>query len=172
MKLHFEIPSLQRKQDALEYLLAFRRAKSEIHGSGGLDRGDYESWLQKVRDYHNGILYSQDHVPASTYFVIDEQNKLVGMVNIRHTLNQRLIQDGSGHVGYSVRPCERKKGYATQILKQAIKILRDDYHVHNIEVGCYESNIASRRTIEKNGGILKETIMYDGKPSLVFVIHK
>lgn len=171
MKLRFETPGKERELDAINFVEEFQKANSDIHGSGGLDINRYDEWLQKVKDYHNGIIHNPEHSSASTYFVVDEQDKVIGMVNIRHYLTKHLTETGSGHVGYSVRPTERRKGYATKILEKAITILKENYNQTEIMVGCYEDNIGSKRTIEKNGGIHTNTVTHDGKPSLVYIIN-
>ena len=70
---------------------------------------NYDGWLKKLEndlDYNN---IKPDRVPANTYFAIREKdNKIIGMINIRHKLNDYLLERG-GHIGYGVRPTERKK---------------------------------------------------------------
>ena len=84
---------------------------------GGLDRilnegGSYEEWLEKVtKEQSKEYTESIGKVPANTYFTIRESdNKIIGMVNIRHYLNDYLRKFG-GHIGYGIRPTERRKGY-------------------------------------------------------------
>ena len=170
--LSFELPTIKRKQQAIDYIKEFHQYNSAINGTGGLDIDDYENWLVKTIDAHNGIVRRKDRVPASTYFVIDENNEIIGMVNIRHILNEYLETSGSGHIGYSVRPTERRKGYATSILKEALSILKNQFNVSNAMVGCYEENIGSKKTIINNGGILQRKVQEENqKVTLVFDIE-
>lgn len=169
--LRFELPSNERKQDALEYIDEFVRNKSAINGTGGLDINDYDNWVKKTISSHEGNETRPKRVPASTYFVVNEENRIVGMVNIRQKLNDYLITSGSGHIGYSVRPSERRNGYATWILGEALQILKNDFNVSEALVGCYEDNIGSKRTIEKNGGVLDRKIPEEnGKITLAYTI--
>lgn len=111
-KLRFEIPSIERKEDALEYIKEFIDNNSKINGVGGLDRylDNYEGWLIKLENDYNTIP-NESRVPGITYFLVRESdNKIVGMINIRLSLNERLKKYG-GHIGYSIRPTERRKGY-------------------------------------------------------------
>ena len=91
-KLKFEIPSIDRKEDAIEYINEFYEYNSKVNGSGGLDRylDNYEDWLIKLEECASRIPNEQK-VPARTYFLVRESdNKIVGMINIRLTLNENL----------------------------------------------------------------------------------
>ena len=111
MELKLEIPSLRRKEDALGYIQEFREYNSQINGCGGLDRyvDDYEGWLEKLeQDYVR--VPSEEKVPARTYFLVrNSDDRIVGMINIRLALNEKLRKYG-GNIGYSIRPTERRKG--------------------------------------------------------------
>ena len=92
------------------------------------------------------------------------------MIDIRHYLNDFLKEYG-GHIGYAVRPSERRKGYATEMLKLAIEYCRS-LGIDRVMLGCYKDNMPSIKTIEKNGGALEKEILYlDGKPMLVYWIE-
>lgn len=172
MNIKLELPSQKRKLEAIDYIKEFIEYKSEIHGTGGIDITDYDNWLIKTLNSHRGLEIRENKVPASTYFVINlDSNKLIGMVNIRHYLNDYLISSGSGHIGYSVRPTERRKGYATELLRKALIILKTDLNVDEVLVGCYKDNIGSKKTILKNGGeFYKEIIEDDGMVTLAYKI--
>ena len=89
------------------------------------------------------------------------QDQVVGMVNIRHELNDYLIRFG-GHIGYSIRPSYRNQGYAKLQLKMALDILKDR-GVQKALITCNQDNIASMKTILACGGIEDEsTIEPDG----------
>ena len=111
-KLYFEIPGIARKEDAIGYIREFHEYQSEINGTGGLDRftDNYEGWLEKLeQDYAR--IPNEEKVPARTYFLVrDTDRRIIGMINIRLCLNERLSHYG-GHMGYSIRPTERGKGY-------------------------------------------------------------
>ena len=110
-KLYFEIPSIARKEDAIDYIREFHEYQSDINGTGGLDRfiDNYEGWLEKLEQDYTRIP-NEEKVPARTFFLVrDTDRKIVGMINIRLCLNERLSHYG-GHMGYSIRPTERGKG--------------------------------------------------------------
>ena len=166
------LPSKDNKQEAIDYIKEFHNYNSPINGTGGLDINQYDNWLEQSLLSHSGIKIREDRVPASTYFAYNEENKLVGMCNIRHHLSDYLINSGSGHIGYSVRPTERRKGYATEILHVALKILHQDHQVDTALVGCYKDNIASKKAILKNGGVLHQEIIEENEnTTLAYHIH-
>lgn len=101
-------------------------------------------------------------VPASTFIVIRiSDSKIIGMIDIRHILNDFLLKSG-GHIGYSVRKSERNKGYAKKMLSLALKKC-SEFGIENVLVTCSKDNIASVKTILANGGILENEVIIDGK---------
>jgi predicted acetyltransferase len=112
---------------------------------------DWPKYLKVVTEERKGSNVPKDRVPASMYWAV-VKNKVVGRVHIRHTLNAGLRIIG-GHIGYAVVPSERKKGYATEMLRTALKITKK-MGIKKALVTCDEKNIASRKVIEANGGIL------------------
>ena len=91
----------------------------------------------------------------------EEDNKLVGMINIRHTLNEYLYNYG-GHIGYSVRKIERRKGYAKEMLKIALEECIK-LGIEKVLITCDVDNIASAKTIKSCGGILENEVPNDGR---------
>lgn len=101
-------------------------------------------------------------VPASTFFCLDEDRGImVGAVNIRHYLNEFLLAH-AGHIGDGIRPTERGKGYGTQMVALALEECRA-LKIDRVLMVCDKSNLASAKTIQKNGGVLENEIDVDGK---------
>ncbi len=101
-------------------------------------------------------------VPDSTFFCIDEQrNIIVGAVNIRHYLNEYLLLHG-GHIGDGIRPSERRKGYATQMIGLALEECKK-FGIKKVLMVCDKDNIGSAKSIIKNGGILENELNENGK---------
>lgn len=152
-KFYFEEPSMSRKEEALAYIDEFFEYSSEINGVGGLHRylADYEGWLKKLEEDYTRVP-SEEKVPARTYFLIRESDsRIVGMINIRLALNENLKKFG-GHIGYSIRPTERGKGYNKINLYLGLKICKE-YGIDTVLMDADRDNPASWRTMEALGGI-------------------
>lgn len=108
------------------------------------------------------ITESSQFVPDSTFFCLDtERNIFVGAVNIRHRLNERLLV-GVGHIGDGIRPSERNKGYGTKMVALALEECKK-LNIEKVLMCCEINNIASERTIVKNGGIFENEVDFEGK---------
>lgn len=109
-------------------------------------------------------------VPDSVFFCLDEKRDLfVGAVNIRHYLNEDLLLNG-GHIGDGVRPSERGKGIATQMIALALEECKK-LQIQSVLMVCDKSNLASARTIQKNGGILENEVEVNGIIEQRYWIH-
>ena len=152
-KFYFEIPGISRKEDAIDYIREFLEYGSEINGAGRLHRflDDYEGWLKKL-DLDYIQVPDEERVPARTYFLVRESDsRIVGMINIRLALNERLSHYG-GHIGYSIRPTERGKGYNNINLYLGLKVCRK-YGIERIFMDADLENPASWKTMEAFGGV-------------------
>ncbi len=121
-------------------------------------------WAKFVESYQKmrlGEDLPKGFVPA-TFFIAEVDNKLIGRASIRHQLNTFLLNYG-GHIGYGVRPKFRRRGYATEILRQSLSYIRE-LGVEDILVTCFAENIGSATVIERCGGELENTVERDGKP--------
>lgn len=117
--------------------------------------GSYDDWLKLIQDNSAESTVRDKWVIATTFFIgRKEDGKIIGMIDFRHRLNE-FLQNYGGHIGYGVRPSERKKGYATQMLKMVFERAKA-MGVEKVMLTCYEENETSRRTIEKCNGILTE----------------
>ncbi len=105
--------------------------------------------------------YNLGLVPGTLYFLIGESNNIYGALQIRHELNEYLLNYG-GHIGYGVRPSERRKGYATKMLSLALEKVKE-LGIDKVLITCNKDNIASAKTIINNGGILENEVIEDGK---------
>ncbi|MEA9356973.1 GNAT family N-acetyltransferase [Bacteriovorax sp. PP10] len=149
---------------------AFSAASNELweshfifaHYFESIAHNSFEKYVEVLPLFSKGKLIPSEHVPSTILFAFNSHGKIVGRVSIRHTLSEALMIIG-GHVGYGVVPSERRKGYATQILSESILYIKLHFpQLDRILVTCDESNIASAKTIEKNGGVL-ENITEDHK---------
>ncbi|MBP0725466.1 GNAT family N-acetyltransferase [Bacillus sp. RG28] len=134
------------------------------------DPSDFQIMVQDLLNAEKGINVPEGWVPDSTFWLVDENKTIVGAVNIRHRLTEKLLNCG-GHIGYGIRPSERQKGYATKILSLSLEKVRE-FNIQKVLVVCDEDNIGSEKTILKNGGIQDESfIEEDGNVVKRFWIH-
>lgn len=155
MRLVF--PTLEYKEKAIEYINEFYEYGSEINGSGSLDRylreSTYEAWIEKIIADMDIANVKSPRVPALTYFFVrEEDDRILGMINLRLALNEFLRTEG-GHIGYSIRPTERRKRYGTRMLQEALKVY-DRLGIKEVFVSCDRENLGSSGVIQNCGGKL------------------
>ena len=121
----------------------------------------YEAWLDYTEKIENKDTCPPHLVPAHTYLLTDENKRILGAINVRHYLNDYLFNVG-GHIGYGIRPSERKKGYASLMLSMALPIAKE-LGINKILITCDKSNLGSAKTIISNGGILENEVFIDGE---------
>ena len=161
-RLYLKFPSTEDKQNVLDYKQEFLASGQNMAGVGGLDRIDnYYDWLAKIRNDISEKTCGEGRVPSTLYLSYRyEDNKLVGMLQIRHSLNESLLKRG-GHIGDSIRPSEQGKGYATEQIALALDKCVE-LGIDKVLITCDKNNVASARTIQKNNGILENEIIDDG----------
>lgn len=132
-------------------------AESSMDGTGALRRmEDPFEWLQYNAVMENPVTVPENKVPATQFILTDtDTGRIYGMLQIRHGLNEYLKRF-AGHIGYSVRPTERRKGYAKKMLKLALRYCKEDLGMKRVMVSCLVKNEASRRTILSCGGVFEE----------------
>lgn len=133
------------------------------HRSAGEDRydlglEDFDALLEHLEMYRTGKNLPAGHVRSNSFFLL-VGDKLVGSGNLRHELNEGLAGFG-GHIGYNVRPSERRKGYGSLILHLTLEKARE-LGLKRVFLTCDKDNIASAKIIEKHGGRLENQIFYE-----------
>ncbi len=104
---------------------------------------NFPAMVQELLDAHNGINIPETWVPDSTYWLVTDENKIVEAVNIRHSLTKHLFNAG-GHIGYGIRPSERRKGYATKLLALSLEKTKE-LDITKVLVVCDAVNTASEK---------------------------
>ena len=117
----------------------------------GFDHGDFGAMLAKLHDCSRGVGVPPGFVAHSTFWLVHD-GVVVGVANIRHALTPDLRREG-GHIGYGVRPAARRRGFATEILRQSLR-RAGTLGIDEALVTCGKANVASAKTILRNGGRL------------------
>ena len=163
-------PALEHKEKALAYRQEhFDHGENIINGSELLDKTEcYEEWLQSIKNNENPETVSSDWVVTDTFFAVDEQDEIVGIIDLRHTLNEFLKDFGNS--GYSVRPSQRKKGYATEMLRQVLDIARRA-GLTELHLSVEKDNLPSVKTIIKNGGVYERSFEFESELADIYRIE-
>ena len=157
-KIKLVEPSLNYEHQILEYRSEFLSNNDSMDGTSFLSRySDVKQWLAFIEKNHHEETVIDGLVLATEFLAVRvADNQLVGMVDIRHTLNDYLFQIG-GHIGYSVRRSQWNQGYAKEILGEALCYSKS-LGLERVLVTCDKSNVASAKVIEFNGGILENEV--------------
>lgn len=146
----------------------FDHGESVINGSELLDQMDsYDEWLKSVTDNTSPDTVNPLWVVTDTYFAFDDNDRIVGIIDLRHELND-FLKD-FGNCGYSVRPSERRKGYATQMLGLMVR-RAGEVGINRLQLSVERSNEPSIKTITKNGGRYERSFTFEGEEADIYMI--
>ena len=165
-------PSMQYEQEILSFREEVLAAKDADGFAGCSWLQDYSSvpeWLDFLDLLENHPEQS-GHVPSTTFLAVrPTDQRVVGIIDLRHHINHPVLSVWGGHMGYTVRPDERRKGYATQMLRLNLQKCRKR-GIEWVLVTCSPENTASEKTIIANGGIFEREVLVDGEPVRRYII--
>lgn len=149
-------PSEEYAEQVMSYKKEMSQNGVSFDGCAGLeDVQSFEEWI----DFETRLKakYKDGYVPSELFLAVRKtDNLLVGMIDFRHPLSEFLLKFG-GNIGYSIRPSERQKGYASEMLGLILPVCHE-FGVNKVLLTCAKENEASRKTILKNGGVLENEI--------------
>lgn len=170
MMLKLVRPTISMKQAALDFKQEFfDNGEKVINGGEMLDNMDsYEEWLTAVTNNRTIETVNPNWVVTDTFFAVDGNENIVGIIDLRHTLNDFLKDFGNS--GYSVRPSQRKKGYATKMLSLIINVAKEA-GMTQLQLSVERDNEPSVKTIVNNGGGYKRSFEFQGESADVYMIE-
>lgn len=162
-------PTEKLKDQALDFRKEFfDNNEMIINGSELFDKtNEYSDWLKSVTANASIETVNPNWVVTDTFFAVDDDNRIVGIIDLRHTLNN-FLKD-LGNCGYSVRPTERRKGYATEMLRQLLSVA-SDIGMSELHLSVERDNESSIKTIIRNGGIYERSFEYEGEQADIYRI--
>lgn len=163
-------PTLALKEEALAYREEhFQQGETIICGSELFDKTEsYEEWLDAVTRNTDPKTVNENWVVTDTFFAVRKSDdRIVGMIDLRHTLNE-FLKD-LGNCGYSVRPSERRKGYATEMLCKLIGMARAA-GMKDLQISVAKTNTASRKVILRNGGVYERSFSHESETADIYRI--
>ena len=148
-------PTIVDREAVLDMMAEFEQTQS-AHDGGFWDTENfvYEVWLESNQNQEMGINLPEGWVPAIQLVAFSGKGQALGFLNLRLRLNNFLLEK-SGHIGYSIRPSERGKGYAKETLRQGLQVAKEK-NIKKVLVTCSVNNPASRAVILANGGLLED----------------
>ena len=156
-------PTMEYDSQIQAYRREFLETEGSMDGCGSLRRFETtREWLDQVEALRRPETTPPQLVPSTQYiYVRESDSKVVGVIQIRHCFNE-FQEKYAGHIGYSVCPTERRKGYATQMLRLALPECKA-LGLDRVLISCVEGNEGSKRTILRNGGVYESTVYEPGE---------
>lgn len=151
-------PTMEYAGQIMAYRQEFLEAGSSMDGCGPLRRCETaEEFLRIVDSYTHPETLPERMVIASQFLCVRKSDdRLIGMIQVRHYFNEYL-EKYAGHIGYSVRPTERRKGYAKDMLRITLPFCRS-IGLRKVLICCIDGNTGSEKTILANGGVYESTV--------------
>ncbi len=159
--MHLVLPSVEYKKSFIEAVREFQEEEPNettrryFKYSVPEFEANFDTYVQELKAETLGLGLPVGYVPNTLYWLTDG-DEYIGRVTVRHRLNEHLESIG-GHIGYDIRPSRRKQGYGSKILELALPKAKE-LGIKRVLITCDETNLGSRRVIEKNGGVFENKV--------------
>lgn len=167
------LKKLELKPPHMIYMNSFLENVNDYKTNGGSEYfnmykaaiNNFEQYVNKLNNNAKGLDLPKGYIPSSTFWLVNEANKVLGVVRIRH---QAIPLHG--HIGYDIAPQYRGNGYGNKILELALP-LANQLGINQVMLNCESNNIRSQKVIQSNNGVLFKTIVEDGRVYNQFIIE-
>lgn len=126
---------------------------------------NFDKYVEKLLNKSKGIGLPKDRVASSTYWLVNKENNVLGVIRLRHELNSEFLKNIIGHIGYDISPSNRRKGYGELILQLGLEKAKE-LNINSLLVTCKSDNYPSARVIEKNNGVFESAILDSGSNNI------
>ncbi|MDE7361493.1 MAG: GNAT family N-acetyltransferase [Oscillospiraceae bacterium] len=153
MSIRLVKPTAEYAEDIMAFRAEFAENGEVIDGGSMLENySSADEWLAHLDEFSNSC--PEGFAPSDTFLAVNEDNSVVGIIDCRRHIDLPFLGECGGHIGYSVRKSERRKGHAKEMLRQALDMYRER-GIGKVLVTCYVGNTASEKTILANGGVFE-----------------
>ncbi len=155
MKLKLSLPVPEAWDSYVGYVEEFRaRGEELIPFVLGFTTECFAAYDAVMQDCEHGVNIPEDFVPHTTHWLLRDGTHVVAVSNLRHYLNDRLLDHG-GSIGLSVRPSERRKGYAKRVMRETL-VKAKERGLERVMLNCVKTNVGSAQAIMACGGVFEK----------------
>lgn len=164
--INLVLPSMEYGEDIMQFKTEILAANDpdSFAGCYSLELSETaQQWVEACMAMESPETCPENFVTSTTYMAVrTSDNRVVGIIEIRHHINHPILGTWGGHIGYSIRPSERRKGYGKEMLRLCL-LKCAERNMDKVMVTCSTENMISEKTILGNGGIFEKTVPGDGE---------
>lgn len=150
-------PNILYKDSFLDFVSDVKNTGYESYEHYTKAETDFEEFIEDEKNASKGINVPEGWVPCSSYWLVDASDEVIGVIRIRHRVDNEFLQI-IGHVGYEIKSTCRKQGYGSKLLKLGL-VEAKKIGLQKVLITCEEDNIGSKRIIEKFNGMYKKRLV-------------
>ena len=144
-------PQLSVESSFFRFMADFEQNDPENSEAYKRARNNFKAYVTSLVDEANGKNLPEGYVPCHHYWMMDDQDNMVGVIRVRHSIDTPFLAQEAGHIGYAIAPAFRKQGYGTMLLKLGLEKARM-LGLEKVLITADETNIGSRKVMENNQG--------------------